>query len=136
MFRIADADIAEALIWQIWQDYVPRSKRLKLTDGRTVRVYDLGIVNTDSGPDFLGAELSYGPGTRLKGDVEIHVRPSDWRRHGHEKDAGFDTVLLHVVMWNEENLSSVRKQNRQYIPTLVLSEYLQDSQPDLKQIPP
>ena len=127
MFRIADADIAEALIWQIWQDYVPRSKRLKLTDGRTVRVYHPGIMNTDSGPDFLGAELSYGPGTRLKGDVEIHIRPSDWRRHGHEKDPCYDTVVLHVVMWNEENLSSIRKQNRQYIPTLVLSEYLQES---------
>jgi len=127
MFRIADADIAEALIWQIWQDYVPRSKRLKLTDGRTVRVYHPGIMNTDSGPDFLGAELSYGPGTRLKGDVEIHIRPSDWRRHGHEKDPRYDTVVLHVVMWNEENLSSIRKQNRQYIPTLVLSEYLQES---------
>ena len=47
MFRIADADIAEALIWQIWQDYVPRSKRLKLTDGRTVRIYHPGIMNTD-----------------------------------------------------------------------------------------
>jgi hypothetical protein len=126
MFRIVDADIAEALIWQIWQDYVPRLKLLKLTYGRTVRVYDPGIVNTDSGPDFLGAELSYGPGTRLKGDVEIHIRPSDWRRHGHEKDPRYDTVSLHVVMWNEENLSSIRKQNRQYIPTLVLSEYLQE----------
>ncbi len=125
MLRIADADIAEALIWHLWQERLPRSGRLRLTDGRTLRLYHPGTLNPDSGPDFLRAVLSFGPGKRLQGDVEIHVRPADWRRHGHTRDPHYNNVVLHVVMWHDEKIPVVQKQNGQYIPTLVLSEHLQ-----------
>ncbi len=125
MFRIADADIAEALIWHLWQERLPRSGRLRLTDGRTLRLFHPGTLNPDSGPDFLKAVLSFGPGKRLQGDVEIHVRPADWRRHGHTRDPHYNNVVLHVVMWHDEKIPVVQKQNGQYIPTLVLSEHLQ-----------
>ena len=126
MHQIADSDIAEALIWHLWQEGLPRTGRLRLTDGRTLRLYHPGTLNPDSGPDFLQAALSFGPGKRLRGDVEIHVRPADWQRHGHTRDPHYNNVVLHVVMWHDEKLPAVKKQNGQYIPTLVLSEHLKD----------
>ncbi len=125
MLRIADSDIAEALIWHLWQEGLPRAGRLRLTDGRTLRLYHPGTLNPDSGPDFLQAVLSFGPGKRLRGDVEMHVRPADWQRHGHTRDPRYNDVVLHVVMWHDEKIPAVQKQNGQYIPTLVLSEHLQ-----------
>ena len=124
MLQIADSDIAEALIWHMWQEGLPRAGRLRLADGRTLRLYHPGTLNPDSGPDFLQAVLSFGPGKRLRGDVEIHVRPADWHRHGHTRDPHYNNVVLHVVMWHDEKQPVVRKQNGQYIPTLVLSEHL------------
>lgn len=134
MSRIADRNISEALIWHIWREQLSKLKHLKLTDGRTVRIHHPGILNADSGPDFLGAELSYGPGGRLRGDVEIHLRPSDWYRHGHDQDPRYNRVVLHVVMWTDNSLTMVRKYNRQYIPTLILSRHLQESLPHLRNI--
>lgn len=125
MLRIADSDIAEALIWHLWQEGLPRAGRLRLTDGRTLRLYHPGTLNPDSGPDFLQAVLSFGPGKRLRGDVEMHVRPADWQRQGHTRDPRYNDVVLHVVMWHDEKIPAVQKQNGQYIPTLVLSEHLQ-----------
>jgi len=134
MSRIADRNISEALIWHIWREQLSKLKHLKLTDGRTVRIHHPGILNADSGPDFLGAELSYGPGGRLRGDVEIHLRPSDWYRHGHDQDPRYNRVVLHIVMWTDNSLTMVRKYNRQHIPTLILSRHLQESLPHLRNI--
>lgn len=124
MFRIADAEIAEALLWHLWNDNLPRMRPLRLTDGRTVRIMQTGVLNADAGPDFLNAELSFGPGQPVVGDIEIHVRPVDWRRHGHHRDMRYNTVLLHVVLWTEPDAPPIVKQNGQYLPTLVLAEHL------------
>lgn len=127
MTCIADADIAEALVCHLWCEQLPRKQRLRLADGRQVRVYQTGTLNQDSGPDFLNAELAFGPGQPIRGDVEVHIRPSDWYRHGHETDPRYNTVILHVVMWDDEGDASVLKQNGQRVPNLVLSESLKGS---------
>lgn len=127
MFRIADAEIAEALLWHLWNENLPKMRPLRLTDGRTVRIMQTGVLNDDAGPDFLGAELSFGPGQPVVGDVEIHVRPMDWRRHGHQQDIRYNSVLLHVVLWSDSDAPTIVKQNGQYLPTLVLAEHLRVS---------
>ena len=127
MFRIADAEIAEALLWHLWNENLPKMRPLRLSDGRTVRIMQTGVLNEDAGPDFLGAELSFGPGQPVVGDVEIHVRPVDWRRHGHHQDLRYNSVLLHVVLWSDTDAPQIVKQNGQYLPTLVLAEHLRVS---------
>jgi hypothetical protein len=56
-----------------------------------------GRLNGAGGPDYCGVVLHQGQ-RALRGDVELHVRSSDWRRHGHESDHRYDSVVLHVVL--------------------------------------
>ncbi len=86
----------EQLLHYIWQQKRFLAFPQSTTDGRTVEVIDAGRLNTDGGPDFFNAKIKID-GTLWAGNVEIHVRSSDWYRHGHDKDRAYDNVILHVV---------------------------------------
>lgn len=66
------------------------------SDGIDVSVNYPGVHNTDSGPDFSGARVKFD-GEEWAGNIEIHVKASDWYRHGHDRDVSYDSVILHVV---------------------------------------
>jgi hypothetical protein len=69
---------------------------LQLVDGRTLRVVNPGRPGLGAGPDFLDAVIEVG-GATVRGDVELHVRSSGFRAHGHDTDPAYDGVALHVV---------------------------------------
>ncbi len=75
-----------------------------------------GMHNSDAGPDFLDARLSIG-GTLWAGNVEVHVRASDWMKHKHHLDKAYDNVILHVVYHADE---AIRNGEGQTIPALNL----------------
>ncbi len=87
--------IMELLYQYLWK-YGLFGRRLPLIEGGEVEVVNTGLLNLDSGPDFFNARLDFGEGV-WAGNVEIHVKASDWYRHGHDSDPAYDTVLLHVV---------------------------------------
>lgn len=66
------------------------------TDGKPLRVLQPGIWNRDNGPDFLDALIQVD-GVCYRGDVECHLRLSDWFRHGHHQDRRYQRVILHLV---------------------------------------
>ena len=95
-------------------------KSLQTTSQESIILKTVGLPNVNSGPDFFNAQLSIG--TQMwAGNVEIHVKSSDWYVHHHETDAAYDSVILHVV-W-EHNIDVFREDNSP-IPTLELKNYV------------
>lgn len=85
----------EALYHYLWKHRM-FGDSIHDTEGTEIEVVSPGLHNHDSGPDFSAAVLRSGD-TTWAGNVEIHVRASDWKRHGHHTDKAYDTVILHVV---------------------------------------
>ncbi len=86
----------EKLIHYVWQHRLFGSKPLYTTTGEAIQVIDVGLPNNDAGADFFNAKIRIG-GNIWAGNVEIHTRSSDWKRHNHHTNTAYDTVVLHVV---------------------------------------
>ena len=109
----------EKLLHYVWRHKLYPLQPLHTTTGQTVEVIDPGLPNThDAGPDFFNAKLKID-GTLWVGNVEIHVRASDWHRHGHDRDKAYDSVILHVV---DKDDAPVYRTNGELIPQLVLKQ--------------
>ena len=106
----------EQLMQYVWKHRLWRSEDMVTNDGRAVRVLDPGLLNTDAGPDFFNAKVEID-GRVWVGNVEIHVRASDWKRHGHDHDKAYDNVILHVV---DKDDAPVCRTTGERIPQLVL----------------
>ncbi len=100
----------------VWQHRLWRSEDMTTNDGRKVRVIDPGLLNTDAGPDFFNAKIEIG-GNIWVGNVEIHVRATDWKRHGHHEDKAYDNVILHIVSRDD---APVYRSNGERIAQVVL----------------
>ena len=86
----------EHLLHYTWQHKAFPLRPLLTTDGQSVEVLNSGMHNTDAGPDFIAASIKIG-GTLWVGNVEIHLRSSDWFRHHHDDSRDYDNVILHVA---------------------------------------
>lgn len=86
----------EKLMQYVWLHRLWESQGLSTNDGKRIRVIDPGMLNSDAGPDFFNAKIEID-GEMWVGNVEIHVRASDWFRHKHDSDPAYDNVILHVV---------------------------------------
>lgn len=84
-------------LWKYRLLYYP----LKSICGENIEVIHPGIHNNDAGPDFQYARLRVG-NTLWAGNIEIHVRGSEWFRHSHEKDPAYNNVILHVVAEHDQ----------------------------------
>ena len=86
----------EQLLHYVWKHKIFSLKELKTTTGQQVEVIDTGLANTDAGPGFFNAKLKLD-GVLWIGNIEIHERSSDWFKHGHHADAGYNSVILHIA---------------------------------------
>ena len=106
----------EKLLHYVWKHRLYPLETLHTTDGQTLEVIDPGLSNLHAGPDFFNAKVRIG-GTLWVGNVELHLRASDWQRHGHHTDAAYDSVVLHVA---EVVDADVVTANGQHPPQLQL----------------
>ena len=106
----------EKLMQYVWQHRLYDVADMATVDGRRVRVIDPGRLNEDAGPDFFNAKVEID-GHMWAGNVEMHVRASDWSRHGHNTDPAYDSVILHVV---ERDDAPVHRTNGELIPQMVM----------------
>ncbi|TAK97822.1 MAG: DUF2851 family protein [Verrucomicrobia bacterium] len=87
----------ERLLQAVWQHQRLHREHLKTLDGRPVRVLHPGFCSLEGGPDFRGAVIQIGDEPPRSGDVEVDLRSSGWRAHGHDRNPNFGNVILHVV---------------------------------------
>jgi hypothetical protein len=86
------------------------------TEGKKLEILDFGKLNKNSGPDFKGAKL------RLEdkiwsGNIEFHLKSSDWYRHNHQDDRAYDNVIAHFVYEHDMEVFS----NGYSLPTIEIA---------------
>ena len=106
----------EQLLHYVWKHKIFSLKELKTTTGQQVEVIDTGLANTDAGPGFFNAKLKLD-GALWIGNIEIHERSSDWFKHGHHADAGYNSVILHIA---SEIDTEISRSNGERIPQIQL----------------
>jgi len=118
----ATKEIAECQVVKLWQDLLHSKNVLTADDGRTITIIYPGRANDGQGADFRDAVIATRQGWD-KGDIEIHVHSSDWRRHQHHRNPLYNRVILHVVMKQDSHIAT-RLQNGKTVPTITLDKYI------------
>lgn len=97
--------MTEAFLHHVWKYRLLNFNELKTIDDLSVTVISPGIHNFNSGPDFSNARIKIGE-TTWAGNVEIHLKTSDWLKHRHQNDKAYDNVILHVVHQHDKEINS------------------------------
>lgn len=116
-------DVPEALVQDIWRNQRFRSASLTSFGGMPIAVLDPGELNSDTGPDFLGARIRLGS-TTWTGAVEIHTSSGGWQDHGHHTDPRYNSTLLHVVLYHDMWTGRLHRADGTLLPELVLFPHL------------
>ena len=108
--------MTESFIHYLWQFQQFDKHLLRTTKGEPIRVLKTGLLNTDAGPDFLQARVLIDD-MEWAGNVEMHLKASDWTAHQHQFDKAYNNVILHVV-WDSDK--PIVRADGSEIPTLEL----------------
>lgn len=115
----------ERLLQYIWQFQYFNLNHLTTQQGETISIVHPGVWNTHQGPDFLDAKIKIGQTTWV-GNIELHIKSSDWKTHGHHDDEHYKNIILHVVWIDDVDLQLafpvLELQHR--ISTMLLDKYL------------
>lgn len=107
--------MTEDFIYYLWK-YKFLSNGLRTCNDEALQIISPGQRNSNSGPDFLNAKIKIGS-TIWAGNVEVHIKSSDWFAHHHQNDEAYTNIILHVVY---ENDKAVYDKNGVLIPTLEI----------------
>ncbi len=110
----------EDLLHYIWKYRLYHIPDLKTTSGERLDIIRVGQHNVHAGPDFSNAKIRIDE-TLWAGNVEIHLRSSDWYRHQHQSDKAYDNVILHVVARHDQ---SIIRSDGTEIPTLEIGHLI------------
>jgi hypothetical protein len=116
--------VDERFVVSVWEHGAFDSAGL---DGLGLQLVFRGVPSDAGGPDYQDALFSFGGREIVRGDIEFHVRSSEWVRHGHHLNAHYNQVVLHVV-WEKDTEETVR-QDGVKVPVLALdrlAKYLPD----------
>ena len=73
----------EELLHYLWNKKFLYTKKLKTKSNENLDIINIGSWNNNSGPDFLNAQIYLGAQLWV-GNIEIHIKSSDWYIHQHE----------------------------------------------------
>lgn len=112
--------MTEKLLQYLWNYKVFNNFDFKDIEGNPVEIIDFGKWNTDSGPDFLLAKIKIN-NVIIAGNIELHLKSSDWIFHHHCKDPNYENIILHVVFHHDIEIDEFKSKN---IPTLELKDFI------------
>lgn len=110
----------EDFLHYLWKFRLFSQQELKTSLGEILEIMTVGIHNKNAGPDFENAKIRIGD-TLWAGNVEIHLRSSDWERHRHQLDEAYENVILHVVGQHDQKIF---RTDGTEIPVFVLGELI------------
>lgn len=110
----------EKLLQYLWNFKIFNSFDFKDMEGNELEILDFGKWNFDSGPDFLFGKIKF-KNLILAGNIELHVKSSDYIFHQHSGNPEFENLILHVVFNHDMEIDELNKKN---IPTLELKNYI------------
>ncbi len=100
----------------VWEHQYYKIGKAITLDQFPVQVINTGKPHINAGPDFEQAKINIGA-VEWNGDVEIHIKSSDWNAHHHQFDKAYNKVVLHVV-WQHDK--AIFREDGTPIPTLEL----------------
>ncbi len=110
----------EKLLQYLWNYKIFKSFDFKDMQGNSIEILDFGTLNQNAGPDFLNAKIKIG-NLIFAGNIELHLRSSDWIFHQHSGNPDFENIILHVVFQHDIEIDEISQKN---IPTLELKNYI------------
>jgi hypothetical protein len=100
--------MTEDFLHYVWKYKAFNLSDLKTLEGEAIQVIKTGEHNQDSGPDFFNARLKIG-NTTWAGNIELHLKSSDWRKHLHNNNGDYNNLILHLVYENDEDIAHTGK---------------------------
>lgn len=114
--------MTESYIHFIWKLKRLPFHQLQTTEGKEILILNNGIHNiSESGPDFFNARMIY-ENIEWAGQIEMHIKSSDWYRHGHHNDRAYDNVILHIVYEHDRDVFV----NGDMLPTIELKNLVDE----------
>ena len=110
----------EYFLHYLWKFKKFDTLNLKTFNGEEIIIINVGQYLELAGPDFFNAQIVIG-NQKWAGNVEIHLKSSDWYVHHHERDEAYENVILHVV-WEHD--TEIFRSNNTEIPVLELKNYI------------
>jgi hypothetical protein len=110
-------NMREDFVHFIWQQKLWNFTGALCQSGQSIQVFDNGVLNHDAGPDFAQARLAID-NQSWAGNVEMHLKASDWKLHKHSEDLRYYNVILHVV-WHDDGYRIMRPDGTE-VPTLEI----------------
>ena len=115
--------MTEKLLQYLWNYKVFKHFDFKDIEGNSVEIIHFGKWNKNAGPDFLDAKIKIN-GLLLAGNIELHIRSSDWIFHNHSQDPNYQNIILHVVFFHNTEIHELTGKN---VPTLELKDYIDEN---------
>lgn len=110
----------EDFLHYLWKFKKFDTTNLKTSNGEQVTILNVGQYLQLAGPDFFNAQITID-NQKWAGNIEIHIKSSDWYVHHHERDEAYESVILHVVL---EHDTEIFRKNNTEIPVLELKHYV------------
>ncbi|MFC1919514.1 DUF2851 family protein [Chloroflexota bacterium] len=117
---------SESVLSELWKRGGIIGHLLSTVEGHALRVLLPGIAGDGRGPDYLGATVAWEDGRVVRGDVELHLESRGWQEHGHDRDPGYNKVILHVVFHHNSTVPTAIERG-DCVPILALENRLGDN---------